>query len=285
MEGNMLSKLYYREECRQRLIELLGKFTYSMPKKYTRQIYYMVKKGVPDRQIINYISANKNNIHSPQTIFAVEKNMASNKRGMRMAGTLYSFLKQIPFKQPINYLDMGSNMGTITVEFGKKLNLGPTNIHGIDVETFTSQKIVPIQGFTFNYYDGVSIPYENDYFDIVTCTMVLHHIKNVDLVVDEINRVMKKNGILIIKEHDVECESIEWLVYLEHILYDVLDYGVKYDDFVKNYNQYTFNKNSLTNLMNRHGFKLELISDAQFLKNNIKYNPTNNYFAIYIKKI
>lgn len=40
--------------------------------------------------------------------------------------------------------------------------------------------------------------YENNYFDIITCTEVIEHIINYELVFEELQRILKKDGLLII---------------------------------------------------------------------------------------
>ena len=44
------------------------------------------------------------------------------------------------------------------------------------------------------------IDFPSNTFDLVTCLGVLHHIPNVEFVVKEIHRVLKKNGVLMLRE-------------------------------------------------------------------------------------
>jgi SAM-dependent methyltransferase len=44
------------------------------------------------------------------------------------------------------------------------------------------------------------LEFENDTFDLIVCFSVLHHIPNVTYVLSEIYRVLKPNGILLIRE-------------------------------------------------------------------------------------
>lgn len=44
------------------------------------------------------------------------------------------------------------------------------------------------------FYDGVTIPFENDYFDSVVCFEVLEHVFNPDTFLKEVNRVLKPGG-------------------------------------------------------------------------------------------
>ena len=41
-------------------------------------------------------------------------------------------------------------------------------------------------------------PYENNYFDSIFCLSVLEHVRDLDKVLEEVNRILKDNGTLII---------------------------------------------------------------------------------------
>jgi SAM-dependent methyltransferase len=66
---------------------------------------------------------------------------------------------------------------------------------GIDVETSGhdhKNSIVDV------FYDGLSIPFTNESFDSVVCFEVLEHVKDPKVILQEVNRVMKDNGSLLI---------------------------------------------------------------------------------------
>lgn len=52
---------------------------------------------------------------------------------------------------------------------------------------------------TLQVADAHKIPYKSGFFDVVICTEVLEHVENPSKVLQEIKRVMKKNGIAIIE--------------------------------------------------------------------------------------
>jgi SAM-dependent methyltransferase len=173
MEKYMLSRIYRKDNKHVfLLVQLLAKFTRAMNKDQIKKIYHMIKINEPDSVIINYISENRP--------IDVAKSYDSTKRAINMSNIwikIFDMLKkEYPqvFNHPIKkYLDVGCNNGSITVEYGKKLGLNENDIFGIDVETFTQQKIKPVSGFIFQYYDGYHIPFNNDFFDLITCSMVL----------------------------------------------------------------------------------------------------------------
>lgn len=66
------------------------------------------------------------------------------------------------------------------------------------------------------FYDGRKLPFENDHFDGVFSTEVFEHIFNLEEIVIEINRIMKKDGILLItvpfvwNEHEVPYDCARY---------------------------------------------------------------------------
>ena len=109
--------------------------------------------------------------------------------------------------------------------------------------------------------------------------MVLHHVMYANILIADIRRVLKTNGILFIKEHDAYSEKIQWLIYLEHLFYDVMDYGTSYDKFKNTYFQKLFTKDEFLNTMTAFGFEIVTIKDQIH-----KFNPTQSYYAILKKK-
>ena len=59
--------------------------------------------------------------------------------------------------------------------------------------------------FPVEKYDGINLPYEKDTFDIVYSSNVLTHVENLDSLLNDMKRVLKKDGILI---HG--CTSSYW---------------------------------------------------------------------------
>src|SRR5579863_537249 len=52
-------------------------------------------------------------------------------------------------------------------------------------------------------YDGFNIPYQNDEFDVILLFQTLHHIQhNINTYMNDVRRILKKGGLLIIREHD-----------------------------------------------------------------------------------
>ena len=65
---------------------------------------------------------------------------------------------------------------------------------GIDIENPAHDHSAEPVDF---FYDGTHIPFEQNYFDCAFASEVFEHVFNLDEVLDEINRVMKKDGVLL----------------------------------------------------------------------------------------
>ena len=84
-------------------------------------------------------------------------------------------------------LDLGSGNGCLTTVL---TNRG-YNVTAIDVVDKSNGKCAkPI------IFDGNKIPFEDEYFDVVIVTFVLHHIDNYENMISEIRRVTKRCAII-----------------------------------------------------------------------------------------
>ncbi len=93
-------------------------------------------------------------------------------------------------------LEIGAWDGT-TIKYYKQKFKGET--YGIDI----SKKIIKKAEKHFDNLkkcdlNKEKIPYKNNYFDIVICSEVIEHIYDTDRLLEEIKRVLKNTGFLII---------------------------------------------------------------------------------------
>lgn len=92
-------------------------------------------------------------------------------------------------------LDFGCGSGALQEQFERKFNV---KTYGID----TSKKAIEYcqkRGLTrIKIFDGKIIPFKENSFDMVAAIDVLEHIKNDSFSLEEIKRVLKKNGLAIL---------------------------------------------------------------------------------------
>jgi SAM-dependent methyltransferase len=93
------------------------------------------------------------------------------------------------------------------------------------------------------YYDGKTIPFPDGHFDSVFCSEVFEHVFELDRILSEINRVMKKNGKMLFTVPFV------WN-----------DHEIPYD-----FGRYT--TFGISYLMEKHGFKvIEINKSTNFVQ-------------------
>lgn len=75
------------------------------------------------------------------------------------------------------------------------------------------------------FYDGENIPFDNQFFDCILCTEVIEHVFNPEIVLSELNRVLKPGGKLLItcpfawNEHEVPHDYARYSRFaLEYLL-------------------------------------------------------------------
>jgi ubiquinone/menaquinone biosynthesis C-methylase UbiE len=104
----------------------------------------------------------------------------------------------------LSILDFGCGIGNNIPSLSKNLPL--CRMHGTDVSSESIKIANDLYSniCTFKYFDGGSLPFENDYFDLVFISNVFHHIpfENHVRTLKVIKKVIKKGGIIFIIEHN-----------------------------------------------------------------------------------
>jgi len=93
-------------------------------------------------------------------------------------------------------LDIGCASGYLGVEFKK---MGASEVNGIDISTnqIKEAKKVLDNVFSLDIQED-RIPFNNGYFDIIIFAEVVEHLLYPEKAIEEIKRVLKKDGIVII---------------------------------------------------------------------------------------
>ncbi len=114
-----------------------------------------------------------------------------------------------------------------------------SNYYGIDFKNFSKYKEIkgtqPDYFFDSNYLEDFKLPFKNEEFDNVFSFQVLEHHKNPQIFLQELNRVIKKDGMVM-----VSCPFIEGIHESPH-----------------DYQRYT--KFGLEEIFHKNGFKVEKI--------------------------
>jgi ubiquinone/menaquinone biosynthesis C-methylase UbiE len=68
-------------------------------------------------------------------------------------------------------------------------------LHGVDISSPTIEKAKQnYPSINFSQSEAKTLPFEEDYFDIIICAMSLHHYEEVLLVLTEVVRTLKHGG-------------------------------------------------------------------------------------------
>ena len=66
-----------------------------------------------------------------------------------------------------------------------------------DAKDPINKKEEPKIEYPVEKYDGINLPFENETFDIIYSSNVLTHVQNLKLLLDDMKRVLKKDGIMV----------------------------------------------------------------------------------------
>lgn len=173
---------------------------------------------------------------------------------------LLNILKSMPKGR---ILDIGSNNGDTCNEMNQ---LG-FNVVGIDnnLELIEkSKKSYPDIKFVFGDLEK-KFPFENSYFDIIWAGDIIEHLVNTKKFLEETNRVLKKDGFLIL--------STPYHGIIKNISIAIVDFDEHYHPEHEHVRFYT--KKTLKNQLAENGFKIKKL----FLLGRIKL-LAKNMFAI-----
>jgi len=147
--------------------------------------------------------------------------------------------KLLPDKinKTFKYLDLGCNDGSLTRGISKYYNFDSDNIYGIDIPEWGGVKIdCKIKNMYYINEKEPKLPYADNFFDLITCFMVLHHNYNVTYMISELKRVLKKGGYIIINEHDMNNYINKQVIDFQHLKYMCTETdNIEPDKYIGNY--------------------------------------------------
>lgn len=217
----------------------------------------------------------------------------SSARGKGIAQSIKAVLlqKRLPIKELSGeseaYLDIGANDCTITKEVGNIFGYSSKQIYGVEVgeeieylgkHDYSVRKKEEL-GCNYVLYDGRTLPFKDETFNLVTVLMVLHHIKNADATVKEIMRVLRPGGIVVIREHN--CDSVEMsaLIDIEHLVYGMIKEKEEVsEEMMDSYVAWYKTIGEWNDIFAKNGFRV--YRPVVFGKSN----PNGAYYSVFQKK-
>lgn len=132
------------------------------------------------------------------------------RRRRRKVGRAYDMALEIARVLPANarVLDVGCGSGFIAHHLSTMVG---TNVVGIDLDA------TPEAAIDYRQFDGRRIPLADDSVDAVLLCYVLHHAQDVNMIMNELRRVLSSGGQAIVYE-DIPAVSWDSLVCWMHNL-------------------------------------------------------------------
>jgi hypothetical protein len=175
-------------------------------------------------------------------------------------------------REVLSLLDVGCGDGSITREVCRLL--GARRCCGVDV--YPAEHVVPGVEYAQVRESDAEYPFEDESFDVVLLMEVLHHIRS-DSQVLSILRKVRRDGIVVVKEHDVTSEDMAVYLDIRHGLDEVFLDGKTPEDYQAAYLA-RYMPRRVTEGLFRHGFRQVRIRDA-YASNPT--NPMGIYHAVF----
>ena len=110
-------------------------------------------------------------------------------------GKIYRYFFLFPFLRILTgpkFIDVGCGVGSF-LKYGSKesvgLDINPFNINYINNKLNLNSKLIPSSGI---------FPLSESSYPVIICDQVIEHLDNPNNLLNEINRVIKPNGTIII---------------------------------------------------------------------------------------
>ncbi len=207
-----------------------------------------------------------------------------------MAEKLSNIFKSHGLGKNAKIADIGGGNGDLIKYIGGFMDIAPDNLYCIEQDSWLETYKFN-QGVKYIFWDNLNINLPNRSIDVVLIVVSLHHMddKTINQVLINVNRILKPNGLVFLKEHDsnkIIKPLIDWEHHLYHMVSNVRSSDTHcdtyYDGYIDNYKS----KHEFNRLFNIQGFKIVQEFDSRLHRsNNFKYyNSTNLYWMVYQKK-
>jgi 2-polyprenyl-3-methyl-5-hydroxy-6-metoxy-1,4-benzoquinol methylase len=188
----------------------------------------------------------KQNIY--KNLYNEEKNSGNLERNPRIK-IMLSILNRLNFEEK-NILDIGCHDGTFLSLVKNKNN----NFYGLEASDWGIEKLreknIKFQQYFFD--DKNKLPYADNFFDIVVAGEIIEHIYDTDFFLEEISRVLKPEGKLLISTPNVASFGRRLLLFCG--INPVMELSPNEPDSVGHIRYFTFK--TLRKLLKKNKFRV-----------------------------
>lgn len=153
------------------------------------------------------------------------KNYTSYRLHARIE-TIIDYLKEFVNKEVNSILDIGTSDGRLLFRVATEFNI--KRAVGIDIKEDAirvARQLNRNKNFKFFLGNTIALPIKDCLFDILSASAIVEHISNIDVMLDECNRVLKKEGLLCIT---IPNPFYDWINSKLVSTYHVKRYTLKY---------------------------------------------------------
>ncbi len=119
--------------------------------------------------------------------------------------------------ESVKVLDLGCGEGN-SFDFFRRLSKRVV-WHGVDIENSPEVKQRTIESTRISTFNGIDLPFPDNYLDLIFCHQVLEHVRYPDALISDALRVMKPNGIFM--------GSVSYLEpYHSYSIFNFTPYGI-----------------------------------------------------------
>ena len=217
----------------------------------------------------------------------------TNKNHNWISNKLIEIFIKFNYNSDINIVDIGGGEGNILNFIGKSYNVSNNNLYIVEQQLDWAEKYQFNNNLNYLFWDNLTINIKDNTIDIILIIVSLHHMtdQTINNLMLNIDRILKPNGLIIIKEHNCIHKDDIKIINWEHHLYHILASKNLNEDNIKKYlENFTNNYKSMeeyNNIFAKYNFKNILNLNRAFTKytNTDHLNATNLYWALYKKSI
>lgn len=115
------------------------------------------------------------------------------------------------------------------------------SIHGIDIirdQNLSDNLFHQFPNLSFEAYVGDVIPFESNTFDYIIASTVMHHTPNPEYFLQELKRVLKSGGSILLIEEMYHHTLDKWFIMMEDFVLNNLKKGVPVPLTFRSYKHY-----------------------------------------------
>lgn len=299
----LISNYYRNTRVYKQLVECLRRIAFNNEVFNANDFILYITKQIKSKQLPksdyelykgwnDYMTVQKEKMKNQLVMEEQKENENNNDEKITISNRLQSMktkIRKINKKYtPKVYLDFGAGDGYYTKQVMSLYNIENKNVYVVDKVEYPSIKNMNVNFIQSKHDDFKLSSIQDNSVDLITVFMVLHHIdSNYHIkVIQELHRIMKPDGILILREHnspninDKEHKPFKQIIDIVHDVYDyIIEPELLWDD--KNY--YSEYKSMLEwdLLMKNNGFKSHMKRNDHL--NDLYKNPQRAYMSIYQK--